>query len=539
MLKSMLEHSKLLGDSFEYVSYAALILFVLFTIYEILQIGKRNPRLPPGPPTVPIFGNFLQIPKKNVHLKFQEWAKTYGPIYSLILGTKVVIVLNSPDAIKELLDKKSTIYSSRPEIYVGQDLISGGLRFVFLPYNDTWRMARKMIHKLLNIKAAVKYIPYQEQENRQMMVDLLNNPDDFHKHLRRYSTSLTTQLVFGWRSPLYEDPKVSQIFEGFEKFAVASQISHSLMDYFPILRYVPDFLNPSARQAKELHKEEKALYMSYMVNCREAIKEGKVGPCFCADMLESQKKLGFSDDLACYISGTLLEAGSDTTAGVLVGFIMAMVCFPEVQKIAREEVDRVVGPDRMPTMDDEENLQYIRWVEKETLRWMPTSIMGIAPHSANKDDEYMGYWIPAGAHVINNVWTLNHDEKRYPKPREFKPERYVNDSLRAGESAALSDANLRDHFTFGAGRRICPGMHLAERSLFLAMARILWTFEISHATDSEGNEIPVNPLAISGGIVARHEPFKAKFTVRSKSKEDLVRGQWAETEATFEKDKLF
>ncbi|KAJ0306610.1 hypothetical protein COL516b_004403 [Colletotrichum fioriniae] len=112
---------------------------------------------------------------------------------------------------------------------------------------------------------------------------------------------------------------------------------------------------------------------------------------------------GFSDAAAAYISGSLLEAGSDTTAGTLYGFIQAILIWPEVQRKAQEEIDRVIGRDRLPTIDDYQHLPYIRCCIKESLRWMPTVFLGV-PHAAVKDDVYMGYSIPKGATVINNVW---------------------------------------------------------------------------------------------------------------------------------------
>lgn len=120
------------------------------------------------------------------------------------------------------------------------------------------------------------------------------------------------------------------------------------------------------------------------------------------DLLQAQEAEGFSDNLAGYISGSLLEAGSDTTAATLVGFVQAMVVFPEVQKKAQMEIDRVCG-DRLPTMEDEPKLQYIRGCVKESMRWMPTDILGV-PHAVIRDDEYLGHKIPKGAGVVWNVW---------------------------------------------------------------------------------------------------------------------------------------
>lgn len=339
----------------------------------------------------------------------------------MILGSKTLIVLSDRKVVKDLLDHRSTNYSSRPDQYVGQDLISGGYRTVFMKYDDEWRLSRKMIHSLLNAKKAVDYVPYQELELKQMLSDMIDRPSAFHDHVRRYSTSLVTSFVFGWRSPSFNDPAVKQIYDGFEEFAVASQVSASLLDYYPVLRKLPDFINPMSRRAKQLHKEEIALYKSYIQHVRERVEKGTSPACFCLDMFKAQEKEGFTDDWASYVTGTLLEAGSDTTASIFVGFIVAMVSFPEVQKKAQAEIDKVVGPSRLPTMDDE--LPYIHMVVKETLRFLPSSILGIVPHATTNQDSYNGYHIPANIGVMLNVWTLNNDPHRYPEPREFRPER--------------------------------------------------------------------------------------------------------------------
>lgn len=121
-----------------------------------------------------------------------------------------------------------------------------------------------------------------------------------------------------------------------------------------------------------------------------------------------QKEEKFSDELAAYISGSLLQAGSETTAAILVGFVQAMVIFPDVAKTAQIELDRVCG-ERMPDLNDVPNLPYIRACAKESLRWMPGFLLGV-PHSVTQDDTYMGYHIPRGSIVIMNVWCVNNSE---------------------------------------------------------------------------------------------------------------------------------
>ncbi|KAI9853618.1 MAG: hypothetical protein M1830_006647, partial [Pleopsidium flavum] len=414
------------------------------------------------------------MPTHDAHKQFQKWAEEYGPVYSLILGTQTWVVLSSGVAVRDLIDKRSAIYSSRLDMYIGQTLCSGGLRFLMMQYGPTWRMIRKMIHNLLNVSTARSYVPYQMLENKQMLHEMLQQPDDFLEHVRRYSNALTTSMLFGWRASTYDNADVKQLFEGFEQFSLINQTgTAALIDFFPILRKLPDSILPTQAKAKALHQREKRLYRSHWLKAKNSIKDGSARPCFCINAAQVQEQEGFSDDQAAYISGTVLEAGSDTTSNTLYAFIQAMVVFPEVQKRAQEEIDYVVGHDRLPTMDDEPNLPYIRACVKEALRWMPTTPLGAVPHAVTKDDEYMGYQIPKGAGVVINTYTIHMDPKRYPEPRRFNPDRYKDNLQTAADSANNPDVSQRDHFAFGSGRRICPGMHVAERSLFLGMSRLL------------------------------------------------------------------
>ncbi|KAJ4258927.1 hypothetical protein NW762_008014 [Fusarium torreyae] len=243
-------------------------------------------------------------------------------------------------------------------------------------------------------------------------------------------------------------------------------------------------------------------------------------PCFCVGLAEAQKEDGFDDDQAAYISATLLEAGSDTTSSTLYTFVQAMLLYPEVQRKAQQESDKVVGDDRLPTLDDESDLQYVRACMKETLRWMPTTILGAVPHAVTQDDTYNGYLIPQGAGVLNN----------YPNPRQFDPERYRDDYQSLADAAANPSASKRDQFTFGAGRRICPGIHVAERSLFLGIYRILWAFNIEPILDQNDKPILPDPDKLTKGFVCMLEEFPARIVPRCKDKEAKVIQYWKEAE---------
>lgn len=115
-----------------YLFYSAFVILFASALWRLSQIGRRPKNYPPGPPTLPIVGNLHLIPREKRHLQFEAWAREYGPIYSLMVGTKLMVVLNSDTAIKDLIDKRGATYSSRPESYIAQDILSGGLRVLFM-----------------------------------------------------------------------------------------------------------------------------------------------------------------------------------------------------------------------------------------------------------------------------------------------------------------------------------------------------------------------------------------------------------------------
>ncbi|KAK1725113.1 cytochrome P450 [Colletotrichum acutatum] len=510
---------------------------VAFAIFKLRNVGRRPKNYPPGPPTLPLIGNLHQIPPTQSHHQFKQWAKEYGPVYSLILGTKVMIVLSSDRAVKDLLDKRSNIYSSRTDLYLG-NIVSGNLRVVMMQYGETWRMIRKIFHQVLHINAAKGYVPYQDLESKQMLSGFLEEPDSFVDHIRRFTTSLTTQMVFGFRTTSIHDEKLKRLYHCVEKWSeVVGSSTAALLDVYPPLRNL-GFMSPGKRYAAALHKEERALYVGHWMDAKDRVLEGtaKSQPCFCVGIVESQKTLGFSDALAGYISGSALEAGSDTTASTLTGFVQAMVLHPSVQKQAQEELDRVCGTERLPNMDDWDSMPYIRACVKESLRWMPTAILGL-PHAVIQDDEYMGYKIPKGAGVMLNVWAINMDENRFENPRAFDPSRYEGDEQNSFESAMNGDPSKRDHYVFGAGRRLCQGTHIADRSLFLSISRLLWAFNLEKAVDAEGNEITPNAENLTDGFLVQPKPFPAKIAPRSDAHVQVIRREWKASQALLDKSK--
>lgn len=249
-----------------------------------------------------------------------------------------MVVISNDEAVKDLLDKKSAIYSDRPgervqvhplleqraeavcapytENYLAGEVLSGGDRIVMMRYGAKWRMLRKMIHNMLNIQKSISYVGYQDLENKQMLVDLINEPDRFLDCIRRFALSLTTSMVYGFRTADYNDPRLTALFHAVEEFTIILQSAGgALLEAFPILRRLPATLSPSKRHAQKCREREWALFMGLWQETKELDKQGKANPCFCVDVHKIQSEQPeLTDSLAGYTAGSMLEAGSDTTS---------------------------------------------------------------------------------------------------------------------------------------------------------------------------------------------------------------------------------
>ncbi|KAI0182888.1 cytochrome P450 [Xylaria flabelliformis] len=200
--------------------------------------------------------------------------------------------------------------------------------------------------------------------------------------------------------------------------------------------------------------------------------------------------------------------------------MQAMMIFPEVVISAQQELDRVCG-ERMPDLNEVPDLPFIRGCMKESLRWMPATLLGVS-NAVVCDDEYMSYRIPKGAGVM----AIHNELVQHPNSRRFDPYRWMDNPQNSAQSATSADVTKRDHFVFGAGRRLCQGIHIADRTMFLAIARLLWAFDLRRAIDKKtGEEIVPDMDNLTSGLFAEPKPFQAAITPRA-GKVGRVREEW-------------
>jgi cytochrome P450 len=177
-----------------------------------------------------------------------------------------------------------------------------------------------------------------------------------------------------------------------------------------------------------------------------------------------------------------------------------MIAFPEVQRRAQAEIDAIVGRDRLPTFADAPRLPYVLAIIREILRYRPT-IPFLIPHAATEEDWYEGMYIPKGTVCIANVWHCNHDREVFGEDAdEFRPERHLDEN---GELLpGPFETNQAGHVTLGFGRRICVGKDLANESLFINTARILWAAKLERPRDENGKPFPLDVQTIvDDGVV--------------------------------------
>jgi len=169
---------------------------------------------------------------------------------------------------------------------------------------------------------------------------------------------------------------------------------------------------------------------------------------------------------------------------------LAMLAYPETQARAHAELDAVVGRTRLPTFADYPHLPYIRAMVKEVLRWR-TNAPIIVPHRVTEDDWYEGMFIPKGTVCLANAWHMNRDPEIFGKNADdFDPSRYLDAS---GEMApGLFELKKDGHFTYGFGSRICVGRHMADNSLFINIAILLWAMKIERKKDASGHFLPLD-----------------------------------------------
>jgi len=384
----------------------------------------------------------------------------YGEMTTVHVGSKTWIFLNSHRVVSEIIAKRGSVTNTRSPMPISSGIVSHDGRSLILP-QEAWAERRRVMHSLLSGSALKQYGEWQELESTQLMAEYLFKPHLWYKHHYRYANSVIHRIALGER--LSKSTQELADLQNCVTFFVGS-IGSSVIDWFPDLAKLPKFMQFWRPHWEALAEWNYNVYMSWWAPARKQVDEGTAPPSFIRDvLLHSDTKYKGNDEDCMYLAMQLIEAGSDTTREALNIMVMASLEYPEPFRKARLEIDQLCGTGenaRLPVLTDMDDLRYICAIAKEVLRWRPIFIL-TPDHVASRDFEFEGYRFPAGTgFVINEVPVGNECEN----PEVFYPERWMD-----GHETDIA----RGLWQFGGGRRICVGYRLAQRSLFINIARLV------------------------------------------------------------------
>ncbi|KAF2768278.1 cytochrome P450 [Teratosphaeria nubilosa] len=499
---------------------------VLYGVYRLLKIGSRDNRLPPGPPTIPVLGNLHQIPLSGLGKKFKEWGEQYGGIFSLKFGPSTVIVLFDRKAVHDLLDKKGNIYSDRPHSYVA-DLVTDSDSFAFMDQTALWRSQRKVAAHNLSPKVLDEKVGFiQDAEANILLSDLVRDPTNFYESIQRTTASVACAVVWGHRGPTFDSFWGSGVYKAMDNYSASLEPgANPPVDEFAFLQYLPEFLAPWKRRARLSCKAMHDIWDEARRQVDARRKKGIKRESIIDSILDGEKHsdVQITADQLNHFLGVLVEGGADTTASSTLTSLMYLALHPEFQEKARKELDEVCGTERLPMLKDMDQCPYINCLVKEAMRIHPVLPLGV-PHRVSQDDWFNGMLIPKDSTVILPSWAMHLSKQAgYDDPEVYNPDRFLQWPKFADSYAGSSNYANRDHYGYGAGRRICPGIHLAERTQWRLTSKLLWAFEVQRVIDPETKKpIPIDVTQYHEGIAHCPKPYQIALVPRSQNHIDTL-----------------
>lgn len=464
-----------------------LFLLLAYKLYQRLKF-----KLPPGPRPWPVVGNLYDI--KPVRFRcFSEWSQAYGPIISVWFGSTLNVVVSNSELAKEVLKENDQQLADRHRSRSAAKFSRDGTDLIWADYGPHYVKVRKVCTlELFSPKRLEALRPIREDEVTAMVESIFKDcahPDNDGKSLlvKKYLGAVAfnniTRLAFGKR---FENSEGKMDEQGLEFKAIVANglklgASLAMAEHIPWLRW----MFPLEEEAFAKHGARRdRLTRSIMEEHTLARQKSGVKQHFVDALLTLQEKYDLSEDTIIGLLWDMITAGMDTTAISVEWGMAELIKNPRVQQKAQEELDRVIGSERILTEPDFTNLPYLQCVAKETLRLHPPTPL-MLPHRANASVKIGGYDIPKGSNVHINVWAIARDPAVWRDRLEFRPERFMEE-----------DVDMKGHdfrlLPFGAGRRVCPGAQLGINLVTSMLGHLLHHFKWSPPEGVKSEEIDMS-----------------------------------------------
>ena len=466
--------------------------------------------LPPGPRSLPIIGSLHKLSPNANHIDFVRLAKPYGDICQFRIGSARTVLLAHPDLIVEAFGKHEISERYTLEVF---SCLSEHEGLIYSSYGDHWRnmsrIARDALWSADDVAAICQpHIEYTADEVRAQMARAAGETGlvrDAVKVLFSSSYNLGFRTLFGLETD-YDD-EFRRNKDVLEKhiawFEAAASSTSNLADIFHWLKVVPSrMLRESRRQRAARDRLLAALVDSV---ARRRVGNPSDSPRCMVDVLLAREAAGEIE------RGTVNALCMDVLGAVPAGlaatvswFLLLMANRPEAQARVHEEIDRVVGRDRLAGADDRKNLPYTFACVAESMRYRTIAPFGI-PHRTTRETEVGGYRIPAGMQVFGSIYSVHHDARFWESPDEFVPERF----LPATEGSLSAAFGSPAYMPFGRGNRVCTGNHYAMAAFWICLVGLMQhlRFETPDGTPLSEEEkwgLSVSPFPYDLKVVRRN-----------------------------------
>ncbi|KAI3500387.1 hypothetical protein L1887_36208 [Cichorium endivia] len=364
---------------------------------------------------------------------------------------------------------------------------------VWLPAGDQWRKLRRITKEYLFSVQQLDTSELLRREKVQELLDHVNRCCTNDKAMNIGAAAFTTTLnilsnfMFSMDFAQY-DSMSSQEFQDTVCGLMELGGKPNLPDFFPILKSLD--LQGLRRRGDVLATKLLSIFdkvINERLQTRMTSSSYNGVSVTNNDVLDLLLNLNENDESELsrndirHLFLALFIAGTDTTSITLEWAMSELIRNPMKMEIARLELAKVTqNNNRSIQESDISQLTYVQAVIKETFRLHPPGPF-LIPHEAIQDVEVQGFTVPKNAQILCNIWAMGQDPNIWPDPEVFRPERFLD----VGIDYKGHDFEL---LPFGAGRRICPGLNLANRMLHIMLGSLIHKFDWK----VEGNTRPQN-----------------------------------------------